>query len=314
MGKILFADDDRAMREMVADALTAAGHSVRAVPNGNAALQELRADPPDLALLDYRMGEPDGFAVCQQIKTDPQLEHLPVLILTAEGDLDNRIRGFEAGANDYLPKPFDARELVARVRALLSLTEQARGLNPSTGLPGGISIEREFALRRERGKSFALCYVDLENFKSFNDRFGFATANSVIERLGHDLRRAVAGTPHFAGHIGGDDFVVMCDQVSAKPLVEGVQRRLREAMARYVPAEVVERGGYAGRTRGGDRDWIPLTRAMAVILYLDPETMPSLAVLAETAAEGKARVKAIASDGVVELAMDGRWIADEMAS
>jgi PleD family two-component response regulator len=301
MGNILFADDDPAMRAMVTDALTSAGHQVRAVANGTDALREVRAEPPDLALLDYRMGTPDGLEVCRRIKSNPQLEHLPVLMLTAEGDVEDRIRGFEAGANDYLAKPFDARELIARVKALLLLSEQARGLNPSTGLPGGVMIEREFAHRRELGAPFALCYLDLEHFKSFNDRFGFATANSVIEHLGAELRNAVSGTPHFAGHIGGDDFVVMCSQEDARPLVDRVQRGLREALVRYVPAEVVASGVYRGRLRDGGEESVPLTRVTAVVLYLDPAAMPTLAVLAETAAEGKAHAKAAAATGTVEM-------------
>jgi PleD family two-component response regulator len=301
MGRILFADDDPAMRDMVADALASAGHTVRVVPNGSDALVELRANPPDLALLDYRMGVPDGLEVCRRIKSEPQFEHLPVVILTADGDVEDRIRGFEAGANDYLAKPFDSRELIARVRALLVLSEQTRRLNPTTGLPGGVMIEREFEHRRESGAPFALCYLDLEHFKSFNDRFGFATANAVIEFVGVELRNAVAGTPHFAGHIGGDDFVLMCDQPVARPLADLIQARLRQALIRYVPAEIVERGVYKGRLRGGSEETVPLTRVTAVVLYLEPSTMPSLTVLAEMAAEGKAHAKVAAEAGVVEV-------------
>src|SRR5690554_924078 len=100
MAKILFADDDGAMREMVAEMLTAAGHTATTVDNGTAALAEVRANPPDLVLLDYRMGRVDGFEVCRQIKEDPRFEHLPVLILTAEGNVEDRIEGFAAGADD----------------------------------------------------------------------------------------------------------------------------------------------------------------------------------------------------------------------
>src|SRR5690606_12105334 len=107
-------------------------------------------------------------------------------------------------------KPFDARELIARVGALLRLSEQGRGLNPTTALPGGAAIEREFERRRMAGESFTLCYLDLDHFKAFNDRFGFATANAMIEELGRTLRQIVTGTEHSAGHIGGDDFVLMC--------------------------------------------------------------------------------------------------------
>ncbi|MDR0786940.1 MAG: response regulator [Gemmatimonadota bacterium] len=301
MGRILFADDDPAMRVVVTDALTSAGLQLRTVSNGADALLEVLADPPDLVLLDYRMGTPDGLEVCRRIKDNPQLQHLPVLILTADGDLESRIRGFEAGANDYLPKPFDTRELIARVRALLLLAEQSRGLNPSTGLPGGSMIEREFAHRQQRGEPFALCYLDLTDFKSFNDRFGFATANQVIERTGAILSEAVAGTPHFAGHIGGDDFVVFCTPEAARALVTGVQRRFEEALSGYVPSEVFSFGVYQGRPRNGEEQSIPLTRIVAVVLHLDPATMPPLTVLAESAAAGKAHAKTLAATGLIEV-------------
>jgi PleD family two-component response regulator len=291
MGKILFAEDDSSMRAMVTDLLESAGHSVRAVADGTTALAAIRADPPDLVLLDYRMGKPNGFQVCRQIKSDPRLEHLPVLILTAQAELNERIEGFEAGANDYLPKPFDGRELLARIRALLRLSEQGRGLNPTTGLPGGSSIEREFERRRSANEPFTLCYLDLDYFKPFNDRFGFATANTVIEAVGQSLRRAVAGTDHFAGHIGGDDFILMCDRETAGSLVRHVQTDLRATLARFVPAEVVEKGVYRGRLRNGVMDEVPLTRVTAAVLHLDPTTMPPFARLGEMAAEAKQRSK-----------------------
>ena len=84
MNEILLADDDDALRAMVTDVLTAAGFTVRAVENGTRALAEVRQRAPDLAVLDYRMGTPDGFEVCRQIKADPGLAWLPLLILTAE--------------------------------------------------------------------------------------------------------------------------------------------------------------------------------------------------------------------------------------
>src|SRR5690606_33240454 len=127
-------------------------------------------------------------------------------------------------------KPFDARELLARVGALLRLSEQGRELNPTSGLPGGPAIERELERRRNGSAHFTLCYLDLDYFKAFNDRFGFATANLMIEALGGILKDAVSGTGDFAGHIGGDDFVIMCAPEDARRMVENVQQRFSEAL------------------------------------------------------------------------------------
>ena len=305
MGKILYAEDDEAMREMVTDMLAKAGHTVRTVPNGTAALAELRSDEPDLILLDYRMGEPNGFEVCRRIKSDPRLEHLPVLMLTAESELEDRIAGFDAGANDYLPKPFDSRELIARVRALLRLSEQGRELNPTTGLPGGNSIEREFERRRVLGERFTLTYLDLDFFKPFNDRFGFPLANGLIESLGLQLRKLVSNSDHFAAHIGGDDFVLMSDQGVARQLAERVQEGFEAAVLRAVPAEVAASGSYRGKLRSGDEGDVPLTRLSAALLHLNPDTMPPYSEMGEMAARAKKLVKEAGTGGLVEVEVDG---------
>ncbi|HUE97049.1 MAG TPA: response regulator [Longimicrobiaceae bacterium] len=301
MGKILYAEDDEAMREMVTDILATAGHMVRTVANGRAALADVRGDPPDLVLLDYRMGDPDGFEVCRLIKNDPRLEHVPVLMLTAETDMEDRIAGFAAGANDYLPKPFDSRELLARIRALLRLSEQGRELNPTTGLPGGTSIEREFDRRRSLGEPFTLAYLDLDYFKPFNDYFGFPVANGIIESMGERLRKLVAGTDHFAGHIGGDDFVLMSDRPSARPLVESAQQGLRDELKRTVPVEVFEKGTYRGKQRNGMEDDIPLTRMSAALMHIGVTGIPTFTALGSVAANAKGLAKESKADGIVEV-------------
>lgn len=305
MGKILYADDESSIREIVTSILSDAGHVVRTVTDGQTALVELRGQLPDLVLLDYRMGEPDGFEVCRRIKNDPRLAHVPVLILTGEVDVEDRIRGFAAGANDYLAKPFDGRELLARIGALLRLSEQGRELNPTTGLPGGTSIGREFERRRAAAESFTLCYLDLEYFKPFNDRFGFPTANGLIESLGGILSNSVAGTSHFAGHIGGDDFVVMCDQQAARPLIERLQREFHAAVTAAVPPGVVEQGVYRGHLRNGVEHDVPLTRLIGALLRLEPENTPALEKLGELTADAKRRAQESGSKGIYEVGVSG---------
>jgi PleD family two-component response regulator len=305
MASILFAEDDAAMREMVRDTLRSAGHEIRTVADGTAALDRVREAPPDLVLLDYRIGDPDGLEVCRRIKGDPRLEHLPVLILTAESHVEQRIQGFAAGANDYLAKPFDSRELIARVEALLRLSEQGRERNPTSGLPGGTAIERELQRRRELGEPFTLAYLDLDYFKPFNDHFGFATANAVIEDVGELMRERATGD-RFAGHVGGDDFVVISGTADARAFTEEIQRAFDERLARRVPAEVTRSGSYRGMLRDGEEATdVPLTRLTAALLHLKPARMPTLAELGKLAADAKRRAKSAEPAGIVEVDASG---------
>jgi PleD family two-component response regulator len=291
MSEILFADDDAPMRRMVADVLRSAGYHVRLAENGRRALEEIRSAPPDLALLDYRMGEPDGFQVCQAIKHDSRLAHLPVLILTAEGSMEDRIEGFGAGADDYLPKPFDPRELLARIRALLRLAREGRDRNPTTGLPGSEAFQREFDRRLRRADPFVLCYLDLDYFKPFNDRFGFAVADLVIRSAGDAVAAAAAERGAFVGHIGGDDFVAICDRGQGRSLVAAARFTFDAALPRYVEEKVIDAGSYVGSDREGRVRNIPLTRISAAVVLVDPAGTHSLADLSELLARTKLRAK-----------------------
>jgi len=298
MSQILFAEDDDALRRMTTEVLSSAGHAVRAVPDGSAALAEVRRKAPDLVVLDYRMGEPDGFEVCRQIKRDPLLAHVPVLILTAQGGIEDRLGGFDAGADDYLAKPFDPRELLARVSALLRLAARGRDRNPTTGLPGGEAIYAELARRRGEGAPFAVVYFDLDHFKPFADRFGFAVADAAIREAGDAVIEAARGKEAFVGHVGGDDFVLFAPAGQARTLAEDAQRRFAEALPRHLSDEAPRSGSYHAIDRYGVEREFPLTRLSAAIVRIDPARWPDFGRLGETVAEAKRQAKA--GSGIVE--------------
>ncbi len=118
--RVLLAEDDRAVREALTRALELEGHDVHTVADGVAALTAIGADRPDVVLLDWMMPLLDGLSVCRQLRSAG--DRIPVLILTARAEIGDRVAGLDAGADDYLPKPFALDELLARVRALLRRT------------------------------------------------------------------------------------------------------------------------------------------------------------------------------------------------
>jgi two-component system response regulator MprA len=115
--RLVFAEDDRAIREAVTRALVLEGHEVRAVADGQAALDAIAQEAPDAVVLDWMMPVLDGLTVCRWLRGAGS--HVPILILTARTEITDRVSGLDAGADDYLPKPFALDELLARVRALL---------------------------------------------------------------------------------------------------------------------------------------------------------------------------------------------------
>jgi two-component system response regulator MprA len=127
-GRILIADDDRAIREALARALSLEGYDVVEAPDGAAALSLIETSQPDVAILDVMMPNVDGLTVCRVLRAERN--RLPVLMLTARTETADRVAGLDAGADDYLPKPFDLDELLARIRALL---RRARPEDESNG-------------------------------------------------------------------------------------------------------------------------------------------------------------------------------------
>jgi diguanylate cyclase (GGDEF)-like protein len=150
---------------------------------------------------------------------------LPIVVLTARGLPAHRVLGLTAGADDYITKPFDTSELIARIRSALRRNREMRDVSPLTGLPGNhrilAAIAERFAARLERGAEYAVCYVDLDNFKTVNDVYGFYRGDQMITALAAALQAAtvaVAGPPVFLGHIGGDDFLIVCTPEQIGPV------------------------------------------------------------------------------------------------
>jgi putative two-component system response regulator len=121
MGSVLIVDDIAGNARLIASLLASDGHAVRAACDGAEALRLVRADPPDLVLMDVMMPQMDGFEACRAIKQDRSTRLIPVVLVTSLDDTASRIRGIEAGADDFVSKPFSAPELRARVRSLLRI-------------------------------------------------------------------------------------------------------------------------------------------------------------------------------------------------
>ncbi len=120
MARILIAEDERDIRELIAFTLKFAGHEVIATSNGEEALQAALSEKPDLILLDVRMPRMSGYQACEKIKADPETRQIPVVFLSAKGQESEVKTGMDAGADEYILKPFSPDQLTARIKAILA--------------------------------------------------------------------------------------------------------------------------------------------------------------------------------------------------
>ncbi len=231
-GHVLVADDDVDIARFIELNLSLEGYEVTVVHDGASVLRAALDDPPDLVLLDVMMPSLDGVEVLRRLRANAATAVTPVVLLTARSLSADKVVGLTAGADDYIVKPFDTLELLARVQTTLRRTAEARSASPLTGLPGNHRIQLEVAARAAAG-GYAVSHVDLDEFKSFNDAYGFLRGDRLLLALASCLQSAAAAAgepPVFVGHVGGDDFIVVSTPVQAEVLgaavVEGFDRKV----------------------------------------------------------------------------------------
>ena len=259
--RILVVDDDPDIARFIEVNLRAHGYEVVLASDGVEALEKAREEPPSLALVDVMMPRMDGFELVERMRGGVRTANVPVIILTARALTADKVVGLTAGADDYIIKPFDPIELVARVRGTLRRAQEMRAASPLTGLPGNVQIREHLTRLIAKGDAFALLYVDLDNFKAYNDHYGFLRGDAAIRAMSHciqDAAREVAGDDVFVGHVGGDDFVVACRSEQSEPICQAIVARCeRESPALYDEADR-ERGYIEVESRRGGMERFPL--------------------------------------------------------
>jgi diguanylate cyclase (GGDEF)-like protein len=284
---ILVADDEDAMVLMLRDALRGADYEVVVAHNGEEAMAQLRKSPPDLVLLDVKMPKMSGYDVCRQIKSDVFLRHIPVMLLTAQSGVNNKVTGLEQGADDYVTKPFDLAELIARIRTLLRRTRLGLEANPLTRLPGNVTIETEILARIQSKSPFAVLYIDLNSFKAYNDTYGFVKGDEVIRETARLVLTQSSLSQGFVGHIGGDDFVVLTTPDQAEALCKNLIKAFDAKVSDFYTSEDQARGYVETKDRRGQSSRFPLLSMAIGVVTNQYRPIASLGEVSTIGAEMK---------------------------
>ncbi|HEX2829617.1 MAG TPA: diguanylate cyclase [Burkholderiales bacterium] len=238
--RVLIADDDAVTLRQLSGLLAHLGHEPVAAHDGAEAWAAIQApDAPALIILDWMMPPPDGVEICRRLRDSGRRPYQYVLLLTARDTVDDVVEGMDAGADDYLRKPFDLRELRVRLRAgerVLALQDELRAqatTDELTRLPNrrGIleRLQHELALVRRDGRAFSILTIDIDNFKNVNDAHGHAVGDEVLKHVAARMRVQVRGYDDVGRH-GGEEFMVVlpaCDPAGAV----GVAERIRADIA-----------------------------------------------------------------------------------
>ncbi|HVT88856.1 MAG TPA: diguanylate cyclase [Tepidisphaeraceae bacterium] len=228
---VLLVDDSTAIHALLRARLKDEPITIHSANSGGQGLEMAQSLNPDLILLDVDMPDPNGFEVCRRIKADERLVNTPIIFLTGAASSEQRIRGLELGAIDYITKPFDPAELRARVRAalrmkfMMDLLAKKAQIDSLTGLWNrryfDQRLEAELSLASRTNGSLAVLMLDLDHFKSINDRFGHPTGDEVLKRVAALLVESVR-VEDVVCRYGGEEFAILAPntETGALPLAE----------------------------------------------------------------------------------------------
>ncbi|MEW6097328.1 MAG: response regulator [bacterium] len=266
---ILVVDDEREILNLIRDTLEIKGYEVSTAQSGEEALEELKEKIPHLIILDILMPEIDGYEVCQRIRKNSALKYLPIIMLTGKDSVADEIKGWRMGIAEYITKPFDIEELLAIIDTTIYRTYLGLDANPLTKLPGNNAIREEINRCIEDKKPFATCFLDLDNFKAFNDHYGFDRGDEVIKFTANIIIKTVhsiGDEKDFIGHIGGDDFVVIIHPDKVDLICQEIIKEFDKAIPDLYSKEDLQRGYIISLNRKGEKAKFPImTISIAVV-------------------------------------------------
>jgi len=293
--RILIVDDEEDQVTVVESRLTARRYTVQTTDNLEQALKILSQTPPDMVFLGLNIWKKHGSELCERIRGSLGASTTPILLMAEPADTASLIMSLEHDVDDFILKPFTALELQLRVALNFHRNEERIQANPLSKLPGNIAIDKEIRKRIEQNQEFSVCYIDIDNFKAFNDSYGFNRGDDVLLQTSNIIRRTANHLSRdaevFVGHIGGDDFLVILkpkyDHVFAHACIKEFDR----IILTYYKQEDLTRGSLMVKNRKGRAFKVPLMSLSIASISNETRKLESPRQVAHIAAEVKKFLK-----------------------
>ncbi|WP_232061055.1 diguanylate cyclase [Vibrio taketomensis] len=215
---ILVVDDTIDNIKLLDSLLTYEGYNVTGASSGNAAIRICQNKRVDLILLDIMMPKMDGYQVCKQLKSDPKTRDIPVIFLSALDSTQDKVRAFQVGAADYIQKPFETLEVLARVkthtevlllqRKLIARNHELRKLAETDGLTGLMNRRKMTEIGHRQTENYSVALFDVDDFKMLNDQYGHHVGDRELIAIA-DLSKQVIGLQGHVARWGGEEFLVL---------------------------------------------------------------------------------------------------------
>lgn len=304
--RVLIIDDEESVRSLLESALTGEGFEVELAADGLEGFEKAQRNKTDIILLDIMMPDIDGYEVLQRLRLEENTRSIPVLFLTARADNDERVLGLEAGAVDYITKPFFLRELLARIRIHLQLKEYEEQLtlknreleeysdlllqlnarleemarrDELTGIGNRRALNEQVvsthSFSRRYSRPYSIIIVDLDHFKNYNDLYGHQKGDIILKTVADTIRAACRETD-FVARYGGEEIVVLLRESDYNCSHHIAQRILQSIEQLQIPHENNQKYGVVTASAGiatfcprenPDEDWDAVLKRSDEALY-----------------------------------------------
>lgn len=251
---------------------------------------------PDMIIIDEDTINMNIIDLCKSIRENEDNSITPIVVISSEWEKEHRLKILEQSIEYFIVKPIDREYFYYTVKNILNLLQNNRRISPLTGLPGNVQIQAEMKKRLLNKEQFAMFYFDLDNFKAYNDTYGFSNGDEIIKFTARTIVENVhkMGTEDsFIGHIGGDDFVAITGKTDYEKICKNIISDFDTYVLGYYNDEDVQKGYIEVANRRGIIEQFPLTSISIGVVEITPGRFKNTLEIGEVGAQVKHQAKSV---------------------
>ncbi len=251
---------------------------------------------PALIIIDEDTADANIVEFCKSIRSNEDNSITPIIVVSSNRDKEHVIDVLKTDVEYYIKKPINEEYLYYTIKNIVGLLTKNRRVSPLTGLPGNVQIQAEMKKRLLNKETFAILYFDLDNFKAYNDVYGFANGDEIIKFTARTITKhihQIQNSENFVGHVGGDDFVAIISQADYDSVCQNIIAEFDKFSPGFYNEVDVERGYVEVANRRGIIEQFPLTSISIAVLEIDSKIYKNTLEIGEIAGQVKHKAKAV---------------------
>lgn len=245
---------------------------------------------PALIIINEDQITDDIIKLCNQIRENEDNSITPIIVISSNTEKTHRVEILKACVEHYIKAPIDEEYLYYTVKNVIRLLDTNRRISPLTGLPGNVQIQTEMKKRLLNKEDFAILYIDLDNFKAYNDVYGFLNGDEIIKFTARCMLKHIHDVDlenNFVGHIGGDDFVAITSNIDCEQICQDIIAEFDQGVLKYFNEEDIEKGYLEVPNRKCVLEQFPLTTISVGVVVADKGRFHNVLEIGEVAAQVK---------------------------